>query len=269
MGEERRTSGRPRPSIARYVAGPAPNPHKLRLAMQQARLPTVKLVMRSSQPPPPPPQVRSSLAPPRSTRGLGSFVVEEICVSDARFKVAKAEVTWELLDGWANTPARMVVRRSHLWRLFEFTSKLLVVRRADGALAGCALLSEAPANADVCDTLHSYRNPSLPMVRTARMARFAPIRAAQVRAPFGRGLGAPPIDELVLICGERGIGAAVMAHLRGRPRILFASVVPGSERARTFYDKYFTKLGFERRDGEWPYAAWLAGIPPRAAQAAA
>ena len=39
-----------------------------------------------------------------------------------------------------------------------------------------------------------------------------------------------PVDELVLICGERGSGAAVMAHLSGRQRILFASVVPGSAR---------------------------------------
>lgn len=81
----------------------------------------------------------------------------------------------------------------------------------------------------------------------------------QVRIAFDRALHAQPVDELVLVCGERGCGAAVMSHLyeAGRPRFLYASVVPGSERVRTFYDKHFVPLAFERRDGEWPYAAWL------------
>jgi len=48
-----------------------------------------------------------------------------------------------------------------------------------------------------------------------------------VRSAFERALGCHPIDELVLICGEKGVGGAVMGHLRGRPRILFASVVAG------------------------------------------
>ena len=35
------------------------------------------------------------------------------------------------------------------------------------------------------------------------------------------------------------------------------SVVPGSERASRFYEKYFKPLPFERKDGEQPYVAWL------------
>ena len=48
-----------------------------------------------------------------------------------------------------------------------------------------------------------------------------------------------------------------MAQLRGRPRFLYASVVPGSARVRAFYDKHFGPLAFERCDGEWPYAVSL------------
>lgn len=188
----------------------------------------------------------------------GPLRVEEYGLDDAGFGEAKAEAGWELIDGWANTrPDRIVVRRWHLRRLYQFSTKILLVRAADGQLVGCALLSEAQSNTDVCDTLHTYRNPSLPEVRTARMADYGPIQAKHVRSAFERALGCHPIDELVLICGEKGVGGAVMGHLRGRPRILFASVVAGSERTRRFYDKYFVPLPFERRDGEAPYAAWL------------
>ena len=39
-------------------------------------------------------------------------------------------------------------------------------------------------------------------------------------------------------------------------RILFASVVPGCERAKRFYERYFVRLPIERRDGELPYVRW-------------
>ena len=48
-----------------------------------------------------------------------------------------------------------------------------------------------------------------------------------------------------------------MNHLKGRQRLIFASVVPGSEQALRFYEKQFVRLPFERYDGELPYAAWL------------
>ena len=179
---------------------------------------------------------------------------------DEGYAAAKGAATWECLDAWANTRERLVVRRKDLPRMWDFTTKLLLVRRvADGELAGCALLSEAPEQTNVCDTLHSHRNPSLPMVKTARMNdNFRPIQPAHVRCIFGRALGSLPIDELVLICGERGVGSAVMAHLHRRePRILDASVVPGSERVTHFYDKFFRPLPFERKDGEQPYAACI------------
>jgi hypothetical protein len=89
------------------------------------------------------------------------------------------------------------------------------------------------------------------------MSSFGPIREAHIRAGFSRAAADIPIDELVLICGEAGTGAAVMAHLKGRHRLLFASVVPGSEQARRFYEKQFVQLNFERQDGEIPFAAWL------------
>ena len=167
------------------------------------------------------------------------------------------------------------VERAKCWRQWAaatlVTMKLLAImrvaadalfdRRLRKAWARWFKLCEASENANVCDTLDSYRNPSLPQVRTARMEKYGPIRAAHVRSGFphlGRPLiGTHPIDELVLICGEHGCGGAIMAHLRGRQRILFASVVPGSERTYRFYDKYFVRLPFERSDGESPYAAWL------------
>ena len=72
-----------------------------------------------------------------------------------------------------------------------------------------------------------------------------------------KALRAAGVDELVLICGESGSGAAVMAHLRGRPHLLYASLVPGSERAQRFYGRYFKRLPFENKSGEIPFAVFL------------
>ena len=38
---------------------------------------------------------------------------------------------------------------------------------------------------------------------------------------------------------------------------LYASLVPGSDRALRFYDKFFTRLPFESASGEIPFASWL------------
>jgi hypothetical protein len=185
--------------------------------------------------------------------------VVEIDISDKEgYAEARAAVTWQRLNAWANSKQRVVVRQRDLRRLFDFTTKLLLVRRrVDNELIGCALLCEAGGNQAVCDSLGPHANPSLPQVKTARMSSFGPIREAHIRAGFSRAAADIPIDELVLICGEAGTGAAVMAHLKGRHRLLFASVVPGSEQARRFYEKQFVQLNFERQDGELPYAAWL------------
>ena len=43
--------------------------------------------------------------------------------------------------------------------------------------------------------------------------------------------------------------------------MLFASVVPGSERTYRFYERYFFPLDLERRDGELPYVTWLGATP--------
>ena len=224
--------------------------------------------------PPPPPPLAPSLAPgtapsaagahataasPRARRKMRPHAVVEIDISDKEgYAEARAAVTWQRLNAWANSKQRVVVRQRDLRRLFDFTTKLLLVRRrVDNELIGCALLCEAGGNQAVCDSLGPHANPSLPQVKTARMSSFGPIREAHIRAGFSRAAADIPIDELVLICGEAGTGAAVMAHLKGRHRLLFASVVPGSEQARRFYEKQFVQLNFERQDGELPFAAWL------------
>ena len=224
--------------------------------------------------PPPPPPLAPSLAPgtapsaagahataasPRARRKMRPHAVVEIDISDKEgYAEARAAVTWQRLNAWANSKQRVVVRQRDLRRLFDFTTKLLLVRRrVDNELIGCALLCEAGGNQAVCDSLGPHANPSLPQVKTARMSSFGPIREAHIRAGFSRAAADIPIDELVLICGEAGTGAAVMAHLKGRHRLLFASVVPGSEQARRFYEKQFVQLNYERQDGEIPFAAWL------------
>ena len=122
-------------------------------------------------------------------------------------------------------------------------------------------MSEAPigggaVSEDVCDSLNRRRNTQLPKVKTPRSDEFVPFREAHVRGGFDPSIGSVAIDELLLICGQRGTSAAVMAHLAHRQRLLFASVIPGSERATRFYDKHFVKLNFEML-GATPYAAWL------------
>ena len=101
-------------------------------------------------------------------------------------------------------------------------------------LARLSLLSEAPTDTDVADSLHALRNPSLPRVKTFKSKHFVQLGEHHLRRPFDRSVAAHPVDELVLICGESGVGGAVMQHLRGvrRCRILYASLVPGSERAQ-------------------------------------
>ena len=186
------------------------------------------------------------------------LIIEEVDSGTKEYRTVKAEASWPRLQQWANTTGRKVVRHADLKRMFDFTTKILLVRRAvKGVPIGCALVCEAPPNCLVCDSLRSHTNPSLPMVKTARMTTFGPIRDSHVRTAFSKATGDHPIDELVLICGERGVGSAVMAHLKGRQRILFASVVPGSEAAERFYAKHFIPLPFERSNGEKPYATWL------------
>ena len=199
--------------------------------------------------------------------GYEPLTVEEYAQGEPGYGAALALATWDRIDAWANTREHVVVRKWHLKRLFEFTTKVLVARRHDGMPAGIALLCEAPNTTDVCDSLHSHRNPSLPLVKTARMTSFGPIRDAHVRMGLDKAVGAHPIDELVLICGERGVGVAVMAHLQGRHRLLYASAVPGSDRANQFYRKYFKLLPFTRQDGEQPYVAWLGDAGLKAATA--
>jgi len=243
-----------------YLAEPAPAPHVLRMAMAQAEtggLPSEVGADGEHHTRTPSPVAEGESAPARKrARTATGLVVEEYSVGGAEYDAAKAALRWELIDSWANQE-RVVVRRSHLKRLFDFTTKILLVREpARGRLVGCALLSEAD-NSGICDSLHSGRNPTLPLVKTARMGGYNPIHPGLVRGAFDRALGLQPIDELVLICGERGCGRAIIDHLRGQQRILFASVVPGSADALTFYEKHFRSLPFERRDGELPYAAWL------------
>ena len=199
------------------------------------------------------------IAPSRRSGRHMSLAVEEYKLGGDGFTKAKDEVTtWERLDTWANTKHRTVVLRPQLKRLLGFTTTILLVRRADGRAHGMALLCEAPNEVDVCDSLHSCRNPSLPYVRTPRSSSFVPIRECHVRQAFDRSIGyGKPVDELVLICGEKGSGAAIMDHLKGRQRLLLASVVPGCARAQRFYERYFVRLPLERRDGEMPYVVWL------------
>jgi len=198
----------------------------------------------------------SSSAAKRESAAFVPMVVSEVHESD--FKDARAELTWERLQGWANTKGRVVVQKRDLRRMYDFSTKILTVRRrVDGEIVGCALLCEAPENALVADSLRSQTNPSLPMVKTARMGTYGPIRDAHIRTAFSRATSDHPIDELVLICGERGCGRAIIDHLKGKQRLLFASVVPGSAEALQFYEKHFVALPFERQDGELPYAAWL------------
>jgi len=256
-----RASGRARVARNYYVAEAAPAPHVLRKAMAQAT--TGQVLMPSEvgadgehHVRKPPPVAESATARKRARTTRPGFAVEEYSEGHVGYVAAKAEVCWAKIDEWANQE-RVVVRRSHLKRLLDFTTKILLVREPRrGYLVGIALLSEAD-NSGVCDSLHSERNPSLPLVKTARMGGYGPIHPSLVRGSCDPAFGLQPIDELVLICGQRGCGAAVMEHLRGRPRFLYASVVPGSVRVRTFYDKHFRPLAFERRDGEWPYVAWL------------
>lgn len=192
----------------------------------------------------------------RSARHVLLHVEEHKLGSDGYF-AAKAHATWKRIDAWANTRHRSVVLRSQLKRLLGFTTTILLVRREDGRPHGMALLCEAPNEVDVCDSLHVCRNPSLPHVRTSRSRSFVPIRESHVRSAFDTCIASHPVDELVLICGERGSGAAIMAHLRGRQRLLFASVVPGCDRTQRFYERYFVRLPLERKDGELPHVAWL------------
>ena len=192
------------------------------------------------------------LQPPR-----GPLVVESYEREGGGYDAAVANLPWESIDRWANTPSRTVVLPEHMERLYNFTTRLLLVRR-DSAYVGFALLCEPPNDSDVCDTLHCHRNPSLPLIRTSRMTNFAPIRASHVRHAFDRCIAAHPISEVLLIAGERGCGGAIMTHLKGLQRILFASVIPGCERTRRFYERYFVRLSFERADGELPYVTWLA-----------
>ena len=184
-------------------------------------------------------------------------MIVEVDVSDEGYKFARSAVSWEKLQLWANTKERVVVQRRDLKRIFDFTTKILLVKRSKQEIIGCALLCEARENQGVCDSLGHHTNPSLPQVKTARMSSFGPIKEGHVRSGFPRSTADTPIDELVLICGEAGTGASVMAHLRGRQRVLFASVVPGSDQALRFYEKHFIRLPFERLDGELPYAVWL------------
>jgi len=235
-----RLSKRKRQPIARFVAEPAPDPHTLRVAVRESLGSRV---------------LPSELSNAALERAI--LTVEELAIDSPGFEDACDELRWEHIDAWANMRQRVVVRKWQLRRLLDFTDKLLLVRHTDGSLAGCALLSEAPDGSDLCGTLDSRRNPSLPLVRTARMAQWGSIRAAHVRAAFSRVVHEQPLDELILICGERGVGSTIMAHLRGRPRLLFASVVPGCDRTRRFYDSHFAPLPFERHDGEVPYVAWL------------
>ena len=116
---------------------------------------------------------------------------------------------------------------------------------------------DAAVSEDICDSLNRRRNTMLPKVKTPKTGDdFIDFREAHVRGNFDASIGSVAIDELLLICGERGTGGAIMAHLRHRQRILFASVIPGSDRATAFYDKHFKKLNFEMM-GATPYAAWL------------
>ena len=232
---------RKRLPVTRYVAEPAPDPHMLRLS-------TAALGSRV---------LPSELSNAALERAI--LTVEEVDAAGPGFEAACNELTWARIDVMANTRQRVVVRKSDLRRLLDFTDTLCLVRHVDGSLAGCALLSEAPeeSGCDVCGTLDSNRNPDLPLVRTARMTAFGTIRASHIRAAFSSAVRDHPLDELVLICGERGVGSAIMAHLRGRQRLLFASVVQGCDRTRRFYDAHFERLPFERRDGEVPFAAWL------------
>ena len=196
---------------------------------------------------------------PTKARAFVPLDVSEVSDESPRdFKAARATLTWARIQAWANTNQRKVVQKRDLVRMFDFTTKILTVsRRRDGEIVGCALLCQAAENALVADSLRSQANPSLPMVKTVRMGTHGPIRDAHIRTAFSRATADHPIDELVLICGERGCGRAIIDHLRGQQRILFASVVPGSADALTFYEKHFRSLPFERRDGELPYAAWL------------
>ena len=212
-------------------------------------------------------EAAAEIASPAASASSSSspFTVEEFSLygdSDG-FEGARAQVTWDQIDAWANTTARLVVARGDLKRIFEFTSKIFLVRRADGELAGCALMSEAPmgpdaaVSEDICDSLNRRRNTMLPKVKTPKTGDdFIDFREVHVRGNFDASIGSVAIDELLLICGERGTGGAIMAHLRHRQRILFASVIPGSDRATAFYDKHFKKLNFEMM-GATPYAAWL------------
>ena len=209
----------------------------------------------------------TAIEPPlsrRSSRHVPLYVEEHNLGCDG-YSAAKQEfATWARIDKWANTKHRTVVQRVQLKRLLGFTTTILVVHREDGRPHGMALLCETPNEVDLCDSLHVYRNPSLPQVRTSRTKDFIPIKEyhvrGHVRKVYDRCIAAHPVDELVLICGERGSGAAIMAHLRGRQRLLFASVVPGCERAQRFYERYFDRIPLERKDGEHPYVAWL-GAP--------
>jgi len=244
---------------------------------------TSPLRRRVNAPPPPAvppasPPAKTEAAVNRPRRKMRPHVVSEVDISDPEgYAAARALVTWQRLHSWANTKQRTVVKQKDLARLFDFTTKLLLVRRhvagagscahtrtgigADKELIGCALLCEARGNQGACDSIGPHTNPSLPLVKTARMTSYGPIREAHIRAGFPHATsGDVPVDELVLICGEAGTGAAVMTHLKAQEnphRVLFASVVPGSEQALRFYDKAFKRLAFERADGEIPYAVWL------------
>ena len=72
---------------------------------------------------------------------------------------------------------------------------------------------------------------------------YGPIRDAHIRTAFSRATSDHPIDELVLICGERGCGRAIIDHLKGKQRLLFASVVPGSVRAVVTPDRVASGVG--------------------------
>ena len=170
----------PRP-VARFVAEPAPSCRALHMAARARGSDGAVL----------PSELR-----PRITK----WRVEEYAEDDPEYAAAAAEASWERLNAWANSAERTVVRRKDLRRLFDFTTKIFLVRRAsDGRLGGVALVSEACALSDVCDTLHSHRNPTLPLVKTARMQSFGKIAPSHIRAPFHhlRGVGGRPIDELV------------------------------------------------------------------------
>lgn len=191
---------------------PVPRPHRAsltapgRVDSRRVQIETSPLRRRVNAPPPPAvppasPPAKTEAAVNRPRRKMRPHVVSEVDISDPEgYAAARALVTWQRLHSWANTKQRTVVKQKDLARLFDFTTKLLLVRRhvagagscahtrtgigADKELIGCALLCEARGNQGACDSIGPHTNPSLPLVKTARMTSYGPIREAHIRAGF-------------------------------------------------------------------------------------